>query len=120
MTRVFVFSRCPLLALGLASLLRKEAGVTIVGIQTKPEEVLEHIARVQPDAIIVDNGPLSGGASPITDQVLRAGVGSGVIELDLLDNNLFVCQRQQHVVGDICDLLEAIAELATQRDRVHA
>ena len=113
MKRVFVFSQCPLLAQGIATLLQRENGITIVGVESKPDEVLGHIIRVGPDAIIVDSGQKRNDPSSITDLVLRAGLGSSVVELDSLDNNLYICSREHRVVRDVCDLLNALEGLST-------
>ena len=104
MKRVFILSSHPLFSQGVESLLRQEPGVDIVGRETDVDKAIERIKELQPDVVILD----SGDPTPELMCILREGVGTKVIGLNLQDNTIGIYRGEQRVVKSIEDLIEAI------------
>jgi DNA-binding NarL/FixJ family response regulator len=104
MKRVFILSSHPLFSQGVESLLRQEPGVEIVGRETDVDNAMERIKELQPDVVILDNGD----PTPEVMCILREGVGTKVIGLNLQDNTVCIYRGEQRVVKSIEDLIEAI------------
>ena len=130
MKRVFILSSHPLFSQGVESLLRQEPGVDIVGRETDVDKAIERIKELQPDVVILDNGD----PTPEVMCILREGVGTKVIGLNLQDNTICIYRGEQRVVKEVEDLVEAIdgqgggsepvsaeewAALAASRSRVY-
>ena len=113
MKRVFILSRCPLLARGLACVLQQESNLDIVGVDTNPTEAMGYIAGLHPDIVIVDDFYSTGTLTRILDRVLQTEQRIGVIEVASLENSLCIYHREHRSVEDVSDLLQAIQELTT-------
>jgi DNA-binding NarL/FixJ family response regulator len=105
-TRIFVISGHLMFSQGLESLLRKEAGLDIVGQETDFSRAITRIEELQPDVVILD----SDDAAPKVASILGASSGVKVIRLSLQDNNLYVYQARQRITKSVVDLLEVIGE----------
>lgn len=104
MKRIFMFSTHPLFGRGVESLLCQETGLEIVGWETEVDKAVERIRELQPDVVILD----SGDPAPEVVGILREGLGTKVIGLNLQDNTMCIYRGEQRVVKRIEDLVEAM------------
>ncbi len=104
MKRVLILSSHPLFGRGVESLLRKETRLDIVGWEADIDKAVERIRELQPDVVILD----SGDPTPEVLRILREGVGTKVIGLNLQDSTMCIYRGEQRVVKRIEDLVEAI------------
>jgi DNA-binding NarL/FixJ family response regulator len=111
MRHVFIISSHPLFGQGVESLLRQEAGLEIVGRETDVDKAAEHIQELRPDVVILDCGDPACDPTPTVMRILREGLGTKVIGLNLQDNTLCIYRGEQRVVKEVKDLVEAIEPL---------
>ena len=104
MKRVLIVSSHPLFGRGVESLLRQETRLDIVGWEADIDKAVERIRELQPDVVILD----SGDPTPEVLRILREGLGTKVIGLNLQDSTMCVYRGEQRVVKRIEDLVEAI------------
>ena len=104
MKRVLILSSHPLFGRGVESLLRKETRLDIVGWEADIDKAVERIRELQPDVVILD----SGDPTPEVLRILREGLGTKVIGLNLQDSTMCIYRGEQRVVKRIEDLVEAI------------
>ena len=114
MKRVFILSNHPLFGQGVESLLRQETGLEIVGREADVDKAMERIKELQPDGVILTNDQPATHPAPAVMRILREGVGTKVIGLDLRDNTLCVYRGEQRVVTEVKDLMEAIGPLSPE------
>jgi DNA-binding NarL/FixJ family response regulator len=108
MKRIFMLSAHPLFGQGVESLLRRETGLDIVGRETDVDKAVERIKELQPDVVIVDSGDPATDPTPAVVRVLREGVGTKVIGLNLQDNTMCIYRGELRMVKEVKDLVEAI------------
>ena|GEM_PF-464785 len=108
MKSIFVLSGHPLFGQGVEILLRQEAGLDIVGRETDVDRAMERIKELRPDVVIVDSGDPACDPTPAVMRILREGVGTKVIGLNLHDNTVFIYRGEQRVVKEVKDLVAAI------------
>jgi DNA-binding NarL/FixJ family response regulator len=108
MKRVIILFSHPLFGQGVESLLRRETGLEIVGRETDANKVIERIKELRPDVVIVDSADPACDPMPVVMRILREGVGTKVIGLNLQDNTMCVYRGEQRVVKEVKDLVEAI------------
>jgi DNA-binding NarL/FixJ family response regulator len=108
MRRVFILSCHPLFGQGVESLLRQEARLEIVGQETDVEQAVERIKEIRPDVVILDCAEPARDPTPVVMHLLREGLGSKVIGLNLHDNTLYIYPGEQRLVKEVKDLVEAI------------
>ena len=108
MKRVLIISSHPLFGRGVESLLCRETGLDIVGWETDIDKAVERIKELQPDVVILDNADPACDPTPAVMRILREGVGTKVIGLNLQDNIMCIYRGEQRVVKSIEDLIEAI------------
>ena len=108
MKRIFMFSTHPLFSQGVESLLRRETGLEMVGREMDVDKAIGRIKELQPDVVILDSGDPACDLTPAVMRILREGVGTKVIGLNLQDNKMFICRGEQRVVKEVKDLVEAI------------
>jgi AmiR/NasT family two-component response regulator len=108
MIRVLILSSHPLFGQGVESLLRHEPGLEIVGWQADVDDAIERIKELQPDVVIMDSGDPVCSPTPAVMRILREGVGTKVIGLNLQDNTVCIYRGEQRVVREVKDLVEAI------------
>lgn len=133
MKRIFMLSSHPLFSQGVESLLRRETRLEIVGRETDVDKAIERIKALRPDVVVLDSADLRDPL-PVVMRILREGVGTKVIGLNLKDNTMHVYRGEQRVVKQVEDLVEAIegqgsgseplsaeewAALASSRSRVY-
>jgi len=107
MKRIFMLSSHPLFSQGVESLLRQETGLEIVGRETNVDKASERIKELRPDVVILDSADLCD-PMPVVMRILREGVGTKVIGLNLKDNTMHVYRGEQRVVKQVEDLVEVI------------
>ena len=112
MKRIFILSSHPLFGRGVESLLRQETGLEIVGRETDVDKAIERIEELQPDVVIVDSADPAGDSTLVALHILREGVGTKVIGLNLQDNTIGIYRGEQRVVKGVKDLVEAIEQPA--------
>jgi DNA-binding NarL/FixJ family response regulator len=112
MKRVIILLSHPLFGRGVESLLRRETGLEIVGRETDADKVVERIAEFRPDVAIVDSADPACDPMPVVMRILREGVVTKVIGLNLQDNTMCVYHGEQRVVREVQDLVEAIEQPA--------
>ena len=118
MKRIFMFSTNPLFGQGVESLLRRETGLEMVGRETDVDKAIGRIKELQPDVVILDSGDPACDLTPAVMRILREGVGTKVIGLNLQDNTICIYRGEQRVVKEVKDLVEAIESSPLSPDRV--
>jgi chemotaxis response regulator CheB len=82
--------------------------VDIAGRETNVDQALERIKELQPDVVILDSADPACDPMPAVMRILRDGLGTKVIGLNLQDNTLCIYRGEQRVVKEVKDLVEAI------------
>ena len=118
MKRILMLSTHPLFSQGVESLLRRETGLEIVGRETDVDKAIGRIKELQPDVVILDSGDPACDLTPAVMRILREGVGTKVIGLNLQDNTICIYRGEQRVVKEVKDLVEAIESSPLSPDRV--
>jgi DNA-binding NarL/FixJ family response regulator len=108
MKQVFILSSHPLFGQGVESLLRQEARLEIVGQETDADKAIERIKELQPNVVILDCAEPGCDPAPAVMRILREGVETKVIGLNLQDNTMCIYRGEQRVVKDVKDLVQAI------------
>ena len=110
MKRVFILSSHPLFSQGVENLLRREAGLDIVGREADADKALERIKEIRPDVVILDCAEPECDPTLAVMRILREGLETKVIGLNLQDNTICIYRGEQRVVKDVKDLVEAIEQ----------
>ena len=108
MKRVFILSSHPLFSQGVESLLRRESNLEVMGCETDVDKALEYIKELQPDVVILDSGDPTCYPTLAVMRILREGVETKVIGLNLQNNAMCICRGEHRVVREVKDLVEAI------------
>jgi TorA maturation chaperone TorD len=108
MKRVFLLSSYPLFGQGVASLLRREMGLEIIGQEADVERAIECIRALGPDVVIFDCNDPQVDPTLAMLRIFREGLVTKVIGLNLQDNTVCIYRGEQRVVKEVEDLLEAI------------
>jgi DNA-binding NarL/FixJ family response regulator len=108
MKRVFILSSHPLFSQGIENLLRREAGLEIVGRETDVDKALERIKELQPNVVILECAEPTCDPTPVLTHLLRERVETKIIGLNLQDNTMCIYRGEQRVVKEVKDLIEAI------------
>ena len=108
MKRVFILSSHPLFSQGVENLLRRESGLEIVGRETDVDKAVERIKELQPDVVILDCAEPRCDPTLAVMRILREGLETKVIGLNLQDNTMYIYRGEQRVVQEVKDLIEAI------------
>jgi DNA-binding NarL/FixJ family response regulator len=108
MKRVLMLSSHPLFGQGVESLLRREAGLEVVGLETDVDRAVERIKELRPHVVIVDSNDPEIDLMPGVMRILREGLGTKVIGLNLQDNTICTYRGEQRIAQGVKDLVEAI------------
>jgi AmiR/NasT family two-component response regulator len=108
MKRIFILSSHPLFGQGVENLLRQESRLEIVGREADVDNAIRRIKKLQPDVVIVDSSDPASDPTSAVMRILREGVGTKVIGLNLQDNTICIYRGEQRVVKEVKDLVEAI------------
>lgn len=108
MKRIFMLSNHPLFSEGVATLLRSEGGLDLLGRESDTEKAVEQIRLLHPDVIIVDAGEMQYAMNPLIMRILQENFAAKVIGLNLKDNTLCVYRGEQRPVHEVADLMHAI------------
>jgi DNA-binding NarL/FixJ family response regulator len=108
MKRIFLLSSHPLFGQGVESLLRQETEFDIVGLETDIDRAVARIKRLRPDAVVVDSNETIPDPALVVMRILREGLETRVIGVNLWDNIVCVYQGQQRIVKEVQDLVQAI------------
>jgi hypothetical protein len=66
--------------------------------------------EVQPDVVVVDSSGAACHPMPTVMRILGEGLGTRIVELNLVDNAIRVYQGRRLVVEDVKDLVAAIGQ----------
>ncbi len=114
MVRVFLLSGRTLFGQGIASLLRREAGLEIVGQEMDADKAIERITELRPDAVITDNSDPACDLPMTVTRILTSETPMLVIGLDLMENKIHLYRGEQREARGVEDLVVAIkTELCT-------
>lgn len=119
MKRVFFLSSQSLFGQGLESLLRREEGVDIVGREADIDLAIERIKALRPDVVIVDCTDPSCGPTSAVARLLKEGMGTRVVGVNLGNNSLCIYHGEERLVTDVGDLVKAIENNPFAQSRVH-
>ena len=108
MKRVFILSSHSLFSQGVENLLRQEAGLDIVGREADTDKALECIKEIRPDVVILECAEPRCEPTLAVMRILREGLETKVIGLNLQDNTMCIYRGEQRVVKEVEDLIEAI------------
>jgi chemotaxis response regulator CheB len=108
MKRIFLLSSHPLFGQGVESLLRRESGFDIVGLETDIDRAVARIKRLRPDAVVVDSNEAIPDPALVVMRILREGLDTRVIGVNLWNNVVCVYHGQQRVLKEVQDLVQAI------------
>lgn len=108
MKRIFLLSSHPLFGQGVESLLRRETGFDIVGLETDIDRAVARIKRLRPDAVVVDSNGAIPDPALVVMRILREGLETRVIGVNLWDNVVCVYHGQQQLLKEVQDLVQAI------------
>jgi DNA-binding NarL/FixJ family response regulator len=106
--RVAMLTSHPLFGEGVEILLRKEAGLEVVGRETDVDSVIDLVKELRLDVVVVDSADAASEPITLVMRILREGVRTSVIGLNLEDNTMCVYRREKRIVTEVKDLVEAI------------
>ena len=89
-------------------MLRQEPGLEIIGRETDVGQAIERIRELRPDVVIYDNNEPEVDFRPVVMRILREGLGTKIIGLNLHDNTICIYRGEQRVIEELQDLVEAI------------
>lgn len=107
-SRVFILYSHGLFARGVQSLLSREQGVEIVGMEREDRKALERIRLLRPDVILVDSGTRRQDSCPIIAEIFREIPDARVISLSLTENGIDVYDKHRITASSPTDLVRAI------------
>jgi DNA-binding NarL/FixJ family response regulator len=108
MRRVFLLSSQSIFGQGVASLLRREMALEIIGQETDLERAIECIRALGPDVVIFDCNDPQVDPTLAMLRIFREGLGTKIIGLNLQDDSIYIYRREQRIARGVEDLLEAI------------
>jgi len=108
MSRILIFSTHPLFGQGVERLLRREAGLVVVGVESDVATALQKVAELKPDIVILDSNDPNCDPAPILAQILHSKSRATIIGLNLSDNIACVCSVEHTMVTDVSDLLDLV------------
>jgi len=108
MSRILIFSTHPLFGQGVERLLRREAGLAVVGVESDVSTALQKVAELKPDIVILDSSDPNCDPAPILTQMLHGKERTTIIGLNLSDNVACVCSIEHRLVSDVSDLLDIV------------
>lgn len=103
--RVLIFSKPFLFARGLSRLI-EESGLIVVGLESRTDDALAHIQRLQPDIIILDDTVLS---PLLLTSLLDCAPTVRVIRLGLEGNLIRVYDKHQLNASHAQDLVNILS-----------
>ncbi len=109
--RVFVFSGQTLLGQGIEDLLRQDGNLDVVSEETDPDRALGSIAAVHPDVVILVGDSAAADYGAAVMRILKQGWTTRVVEVNLETNVLHIYGKEEWLVREVKDLLEAIERL---------
>ena len=106
--RLLILYTNRLFAEGLASLLKREAGIEVVGIEECGESALDFVRLLEPDVIIIDSKDRVPCSKTIIPRIMQERPKVRVVFLSMSDNNIDVYQKHRIAATRSMDLVEAI------------
>ncbi len=108
MKRVFILSSHPLFGKCIETLLCQDKHVEIVGHVKDADQAIEKIRALRPDAVIVDSKDSEANRDRIVMQVMKEGLKTQVVGLNLSDNKALIWRGEQRTIEEIGDFLGMI------------
>ena len=106
--RVFILASHPLFAESVATLLREQPGVEVIGSGGVAPETFSSIPETAPDVVVV---AASGEEQePLVSRLFRVLSGIKVVAINLDDNRIRIYYQQLKVGRQVEDLVEAIRQ----------
>lgn len=114
--RVVILSSHSLFVEGIASRLRQHlAAQDIQTVDARHTEALRLVIAVQPSVIILDATDAEATRHCSLEELLQALPALKVVRLDPQAKQVQVVTSEQHVVGEVRDLIDVIGRTGTQR-----
>lgn len=107
-SRVFILYSHGLFARGVQSLLAREQGVEVVGVEKDERDALGHIRNLSPDVILLDSSAQRGENCPAIAEIFREAPGARVISLSLQENGVDIYDKHRIVACGPEELVQAI------------
>ncbi len=107
-SRVFIIYSHALFAQGVSSLLHREPGLEVVGMDADWREAMKRIGALRPDVVVIDGDTSSVEMLQALGQVLTSIPRTKVISISLASNNASVYRVQQMAIRQTEDLIQAI------------
>ncbi len=108
MKRVFILSSYPLFGKCIETLLSQDREVQLV-MHTKDLNVaIEQIRTLQPDVVIVVSKEPEANRGKIMMQIMKEGLKTEVVGLNLSDNTVLICCGEQHTIKELSDFIYMI------------
>ncbi len=108
MKRVFILSSHPLFGKCIETLLGQNRQVQLVGHAKDLDVAIEQIRTLQPDVVIVDSKEPEANHGKIMMQIMREGLKTEVVGLNLSDNTVLICRGEQHTIKELSDFISMI------------
>jgi DNA-binding NarL/FixJ family response regulator len=106
--RVFIVYSHALFAEGVNSLLGKEDGLTVVGMDNNLKRAVERINTIEPEVVVIDGEHTDAELINAMAGVLATRPGTTIINVSLSDNNATVFRTSHVPIKQTEDLIQAI------------
>ncbi len=107
-SRVFILYSHGLFARGVQSLLTREEGVDVVGMERSDHPAMDRIRVLHPDVILVDSAGQGEEARLALSEIFQELPGARVISLNLQGNGIDIYDTQRIIASGPEDLVRAI------------
>lgn len=114
MKRVFILSSHPLFGKCIETLLAQDRHVQLVGHTKDLDVAIEQIRTLQPDVVIVGSKKPEANHGQVMMQIMKEGLKTEVIELNLSDNTVLNCRGEQHTIKELSDFISMITSTETR------
>jgi DNA-binding NarL/FixJ family response regulator len=116
-TRVYIVSGSSLFFQGVEALLRREAGIEVVGREADVDLALERIRESAAEVVIVDSDDeraidrgVAAAEHRLGAALMAQGQRARVVGLNLQDNTMCVVHGERRQVHSMADLLAALQD----------
>ena len=107
-SRVFILYSHGLFARGVQSLLSREPGLEVVGVEKDDRRALGRIKVLSPDVILLDSSARRDESCPAIAEIFEEVPGARVISLSLQENGVDIYDKQRIMACGPAELVQAI------------
>ena len=107
-SRVFILYSHGLFARGVQSLLAREQGVEVVGVEKDDRGALRRIKDLSPDVILLDSSACRDEPCPAIAEIFQEAPGARVISISLQDNGVDIYDKHRITACGPEELVQAI------------